>query len=301
MNKFYRTKQGCYGLVNNPYWGRYYRTVPDPAGVEVPDCIDDFMLADNFAKMPAKLLYAIVNFFRRFEKKNIEAQVILLRGEIDVTQWDVVVPLQTVSGASVNSNAKSLCNLFTGEMMSEYPSGWVYAGTMHLHPGVLDAYWSSVDDRNELNNPGMHCTIGRVSENKFNICCSICLRGNRYVFAPDLLIDDVFLLAENKQNSTLLYVDDNIPAISPKAYEQVKEYSYVKIGAKTSITPKILPDVKLSGYEYWWDTGLYNDDGFIVEKPVTQAEILANIENYLFSATPDEVDELFEKISTYFF
>lgn len=291
MDKFYRTKQGCYGLVNNPYWGKYYRSVPDPAGVEVPDCINNFMLANNFAKLDAGILYAIVDFFRRFEKQGIEAQVILLRGEEDPAKWNVVVPKQTVTGGSVSSNATSLCNLFTGEIMTEYPTGWVYAGTMHLHPGALDAYWSSVDDANELNNPGMHCTIGKLKDNSFNICCSICLGGNRYVFSPDVLIDNVFILGENKNNTTLLYDSDYAPKVCQVAYKQVS---------------RNMPLPHNSRYSYW-DTSNYMDYVDVKYPPLkknknkTEEAILHSVEDYIFSATPEEIDSLFEKLSTYFF
>lgn len=300
MDKFYRTKSGCYGLVNNPYWGKYYRAIPDPAGVEVPDCIDDFMLAENFAKLPSKTLYSIVDFFRHFEEKRIEAQVILLRGEEDVSLWRVVVPAQIVTGGSVSSNSKSLCDLLTGEMFTEYPDGWVYAGTMHLHPGNLDAFWSSTDDENEINNPGMHCTVGYVSQHKFNICCSICLGGNRYVFQPDAVIDNVLLLGENKQNTTLMYCDYGVVQPHPKSFEQVKEFgikSYVKTGTQNypyRTTKEINPHFDALGMYDW-------DNDVLLTGLDPQEKILDDIEKYMFGATPDEIDELFVKISRFYF
>lgn len=294
MDKFYRTNKGCYGLVNNPYWGKYYREIPDPAGVPVPEQVNNFALDSNFAKLPSTLLFSIVSFFRYYDKRNIEAQVILLRGEDDVTLWRVVVPAQVVSGASVNSNAKSLCDLITGEKFTDYPDGWLYAGTMHLHPGTLDAYWSTTDDRNELNNPGMHCTIGSVSKLTFNICCSICLGGKRYVFQPDKLIDDVLLLGEHKCNTTVMYVDYGVELPHDNAYKQVVTIGQTYAKTSYNTTKKINPHFDALGMYEWWD------DDVLVSATDPQEKILDDIEKYVLTATDDEIDSLFEKLGRFY-
>jgi len=190
LKKFIRTKKdGCFALSNNKLWGPYYIPYHDPEGEDTPDYIEDHYLDPNFAKLPNDLFNKIFTLFNAFDNKSMEVQVVLGRAQSDIRRWTAFVPEQHNTLTSVNANLLNMVNIETGEESSGLPTQYIYAGTKHLHPNNMGAFWSTTDDTSELKNPGMHCTISKTSGNKFNICASICLKGNRYVYKPSDLIE----------------------------------------------------------------------------------------------------------------
>ncbi len=194
---FVRTKDSCYKLQKSSYWGEYYIPIKDPKGVEKPAELDYLWLKQEFDKLPFHLLQGIVTFFRcymnmhgsGYVQGSTEVQVCLLRGAEDPSQWKVVVPKQVVTAVTVDAATAQTCDLFTGEEYTVFPpEGYCHSGSIHSHAG-MSSFWSGRDDKGELGVPGMHCTIGVIKPDSFDICSSIVLNGKRYIFQPNQLID----------------------------------------------------------------------------------------------------------------
>jgi hypothetical protein len=125
----------------------------------------------------------------RYIEGATEVSVCLLRSETDPSQWKVVVPLQEVTAVTVDARTEYSCDLFTGEEYTVFPpEGWLHAGSLHSHQ-QMDAFWSSRDDQGELEVPGMHCTVGSITDHSFSICSSIVLNKNRYIYDPRHLLE----------------------------------------------------------------------------------------------------------------
>lgn len=53
----------------------------------------------------------------------------------------------------------------------------------------MHAFWSGRDDEGELGVPGLHCTVGQLTQDSFEICASVVQNRKRYVFDPLLFLD----------------------------------------------------------------------------------------------------------------
>lgn len=182
---------GCYEIIND-HWGTRLQRTYDPEGVAItPEELDTFELSPKYVKIPKILFNKILSFFGVFD---IEAQVILIRRENDLSCWDALIPRQVNTTGSVSADKKQLISLTTGKEYTSIPDGWFESGTAHSHPS-FQAFWSGVDDASELKATGVHFTVGG-NVNQFTICTSICIGGKRYVYEPSVLIDSKF--AKNK-------------------------------------------------------------------------------------------------------
>lgn len=55
---------------------------------------------------------------------------------------------------------------------------------------TMSAFHSSVDDKSDLAQPGMHLVVGRIgSKNRYEVCVSIVQKGERHVVSADKLVD----------------------------------------------------------------------------------------------------------------
>jgi hypothetical protein len=247
--KTIRTKKdGVYGLTINSLHGAYWRKVNDPDGVETPDFIDNFELLPDYPRLPRKLFGAIVNFFNHFEKLNREVQVLLYRNDEDLSEWRVMVPKQENTIASVKADLTMQVDLITEEVVDDLPENWLFAGTMHLHPGNLGAFWSATDDESELKNPGLHCTIGHLGRKVLDICVSVTMNGNRYTFSPIAVIDGAQIL--NKSEKTHSYTLQN-------SYSDCKQkFGEIFSEIVTAFVSPAIAKSKLAPYQYqnkWWE------------------------------------------------
>lgn len=208
--KYFRASDGVYKRIDSP-WGVYYAKVPDPKGKEKPPQINEFQINPDFSKLPAHLLQAIITLFRQYlrspeppkhkspinylntlqqqKDETTEVQVSLLRKEDDPDVWKVVVPKQIVGAVTVDATLAESCDILTGEEYNVFPPiGWVHAGSCHSHHS-MPCFWSGRDDQGELGVPGMHCTVGYLTNEQFGICCSIVLNKKRYVVDPPHCLD----------------------------------------------------------------------------------------------------------------
>lgn len=192
-------KNGALGADHFPGHGTVLRPVEDPEGVSLnADMLKAIRLEPDFPKLPARLANRIsdlyVKMLNRASEEGVtlyasggqkEVSVVLLRDDATMKEWRVLVPTQVVGGASVEADYDlPLCDIETGEEVKNFPpDGWSVAGTSHSH-NTMGAFFSSVDDRNELPQPGVHFVCGSFTKVKedydFRVAMSIVYHGMRY-------------------------------------------------------------------------------------------------------------------------
>lgn len=195
-------KGGAVGADYFPGHGTILRPVDDPDGVALdPELFTAIRLDPNFQKIPASLANRISDLYVTMLGRQKEAgftfnltdsqkevSVVLLRDEETQTKWRVLVPTQVVGGASVEADyTKPLCDIETGEKVEQFPPpGWLHAGSSHSH-NTMGAFFSSVDDKNELPMPGVHFVLGGFRQStdegvswNFDVAASIVYHHRRF-------------------------------------------------------------------------------------------------------------------------
>lgn len=139
----------------------------------------------------------------------------------------------------------------------------------------MQSFWSSVDDKSELKNPGVHITIGGDWVN-FTCCASICLNGKRYVYHPSVLIEGVFVKKEKGGKHEYDILSHKFTEVSDKV--------------KTYITQKVYNVVAWTGYKL----------PAIPEKTVaTTSNLKLEIEDLLWAGvTTDEIKRIVDKVES---
>jgi len=173
-------------------WGAYYQQIPDPLAT-VDKVPVEFQLRPDIPKIPYSLWSAIIDLYFHYARiSSLEVSVLLLRDAATKQQWKVVVPKQTVTGASVHAEDFANCiDLITGEVYDQFPpAGWLHAGSSHSHH-VMSCSFSAVDDANELDVPGAHILVRSISLAKMEYVpdASIVQQRKRYKIAAADLIE----------------------------------------------------------------------------------------------------------------
>ena len=195
--KLIRTKQdGAYTQKSSAAWGKYFKKVDDPEGVSYNPA-KKFKLPDQFPKLPNYLWRKVIKLYRDHVRpinrtQNIDAnevQVNFIRNMADLNQWRVLVPQQRVSSAHVESDMSKLVDLESGEEYDHFPPvGWAAAGTSHSH-NTMGAFFSGTDDHSELDQPGMHIVVGRITPDTYEVIASIVLDKRRFKLPIYDLVD----------------------------------------------------------------------------------------------------------------
>ena len=213
-------RDGCWQVRSNA-WGQFLAPCDDPdANAELTDeSLDAFELHTGLDKIPADLWSRWIQLCLHFgeaKQGDLEVSCLLLRSEFDKSIWRILVPVQEVSGASVRVDSFDMSiDITTGEVVEQYPpAGWIPAGTSHSHNSMPLARFSSVDDANELGNPGLHIVISHVDVNKRTYVPTASVTANkRRFYLPDCSeVVDLTPMGESFHESVL----DIIDAYKPK-------------------------------------------------------------------------------------
>jgi hypothetical protein len=205
-----RTNLGVFTIGQSPAWGKFLQPCADPEAKQIDkDMLEKIFLNPDFPKLPAHLWARIVRLYFYFCDSNnktvdekTEVSVLFLRKEPELTEWRVLVPTQEVGAASVDAKFEKCCDIVTGEEVVGFPPpGWVHAGSSHSHQ-TMGAFFSGVDDKNELSVPGMHIVVGKIHDgtkhrdsdgkptrSSYEMKCSIVLRNRRFIVDYDQVID----------------------------------------------------------------------------------------------------------------
>ena len=337
---YFRAPDGVYKLIDSP-WGSYYSKVPDPKGKEKPVELEQFHLNPEFSKLPAELLQAIITLFRVYLKptktspgkhatyteSTTEVQVTLLRNEEDPNIWKVVVPKQVVGSVTVDALLKESCDILTGEEYNIFPPlGWVMAGSTHSHHS-MSSFWSGRDDMGELGVPGMHCTVGRLTEKEFSICCSIVLNGKRYIVEAEDCLDLSLTTAATPMKGDTCHswmCNLNSGTVHSKVHEYITQKSYVapqsnkryslstwapqaSYGKKKSPRYDTPNDYAKWGGDYWTNSGWDSSDwatkydyrtSKISEEEISAQELMDYLNSNMFQQELNGIVEMLYTISS---
>jgi len=160
-------RNGCFSVRTN-HWGHYMAPCDDPDATPEFTVADanDFHVPDDLVRIPADLWQRWVqlafHFAPKTDTRSLEVGVRILVNDAG-DKYRILVPKQSVSTGSVHAtDFDNSIDIETGEVVeSWWPSGWNPCGSSHSH-GAMNAFFSSVDDNNELGDPGLHITVGGI-------------------------------------------------------------------------------------------------------------------------------------------
>jgi hypothetical protein len=243
-----RTRRDGVWEVYNGVWGSYIRPTDDPDANVVIDeeNLKQFELKEDIHRIPAELWAKWVKLCFHFVDKvnsSVEVSIRILRSQDDPSVYRFLVPMQQVSGASVRvENFDTAVDIETGEEITQYPpDGWIPVGSSHSH-NTMQAFFSAVDDKYELDDPGIHLVIGSIDTKnmKYAIAASVVGSHRRFIVEYGKLVDATPIDNAEFHEKVLDYVDASPP----------------KVKSFTSKTSAVIPTKwtkKVSKTEDWYN------------------------------------------------
>ena len=216
-----RTRRDGVWEVYDGVWGSYIRQADDPdANVVIDeDNLNQFELKEDIHRIPADLWAKWVKLCYHFVDKvssSVEVSIRILRNQDDPSQYRFLVPKQKVSGASVRVETfDTAVDIATGEEITQYPpDGWIPVGSSHSH-NTMQAFFSGVDDKYELDDPGIHLVIGSIDTKtmKYAIAASVVGSHRRFIVEYDKLVDATAIDGAEFHKKVLDYVDTSPPKV----------------------------------------------------------------------------------------
>ena len=217
----FRTRRDGVWEVYNGVWGSYIRPTDDPdANVVIDeDNLNQFELKEDIHRIPADLWTKWVKLCYHFVDKvssSVEVSIRILRNQDNPSQYRFLVPMQQVSGASVRVETfDTAVDIATGEEITQYPpDGWIPVGSSHSH-NTMQAFFSGVDDKYELDDPGIHLVIGSIDTKnmKYAIAASVVGSHRRFIVEYDKLVDASPIDGAEFHKKVLEYVDTSPPKV----------------------------------------------------------------------------------------
>jgi len=150
----YSGDDGVYRYINN----KLYTAISKVEQVFEGDKLEENLISINIPKIPYETFHKIHEFFKEIYRKYNSEVAILLWYNFSTDKWEVEVPKQTVTGATVNYKREEK---ITSKLETE---GYLCVGTIHSHC-EMSAFHSGTDDEDEYQFDGLHITIGRVISN----------------------------------------------------------------------------------------------------------------------------------------
>jgi hypothetical protein len=276
-------KDGCFEFYEGG-WGTYLRPIDDPdANVIISkEDLTSFTLKEEIYKIPADLWQRWIQLCFHFVDKvasTVEVSVRILRNESDPSKYRFLVPEQKVTAASVRANDfNKAIDIETGEVISSYPPvGWIPVGSSHSH-NTMTAFFSGVDDKYELTDPGIHIVVGSINTTtrKYNPKASVTAGGRRFIIPYTDILDATPIENVTFHEEVLGYVDYSPPVVT---YHKNKS-SYIKNKSSSwsqRNTTKYLPPANNEKYKdpfYYQDS--FSDDSEEYLKYWTSIETKAN-------------------------
>ncbi len=185
---------GCFRQVSTAY-GRYLAKSRDPlCDGELPaGALKTFELHADPPRIPELLWNAWVKLcFHLVEKDNgVEVGCRILRCISKPSEWRILIPDQSVTGASVHSEGfDHSIDLITGETIPSYPpEDWQPMGTSHSH-NTMESFFSATDDSTELGDPGLHIVVGSIDldKNTYTLKASITASRRRFIIDHNMVV-----------------------------------------------------------------------------------------------------------------
>lgn len=213
------SEDGTWEVYKGP-WISYLRPCSDPEAnvVITKEHLEHFEVREDIHRVPADLWARWIKLCFYFVDKvpsQMEVSVRFLRNATNPSEYRAVVPKQKVTAASVKADNFDECiDLATGEEFTSYPpEGWVPVGSSHSH-NTMAAFFSGVDDKYELGDPGIHLTVGGINTKsmRYEIAASVTGNNRRFKLHYDKLIDATPVEGVSFHEDVIKYVDYSTPA-----------------------------------------------------------------------------------------
>ena len=218
---FYRIpKNSIYRYIDNKLYSGLVEVGQEAPAAKTGIC------SIKIPKLSREMVNQIHSFFQLvYEKYSTEA-VVLLWYHFDKHIWNLEVPTQEVSGASVSYERDDK------EVKQLEKDGFTLVGSIHSH-GQMGAFHSGTDDEDEYNFDGLHITIGRVNTGP-EYACRFIMKDMAYKLEPHTCMD--------------------IPVQQPVCPEQWLSKVKQKTYKKTTVIPYIQPGLPNMDDERdaWW-------------------------------------------------
>lgn len=253
---------GCWEVYNGT-WGSYLRSTfdPDANAVITEEHLKHFELNENIHRIPAELWAKWIKLcFYYVDKVQscVEVSMRILRSESDPSVYRFLVPRQKVCGASVRVDSfDEAIDLDTGEEITSYPpEGWIPVGSSHSH-NTMQAFFSGVDDKYELGDPGIHIVVGSIDTKnmKYTMAASVVGSGRRFLVEYDKLIDATPIPGQDFHPKVIDYVDYTSPVTTYSTKGGFTNYSTTKWTKKESKSIDYNNPINWG----WWDGDAESD------------------------------------------
>lgn len=263
LNVLRTRRSGVWEVYDGP-WGSYLRMTDDPeANVEITeDHLKKFELKENIHKIPPELWSRWVKLCFYFVDKvpdSVEVSIRILRKEDNPSEYRFLVPEQKVSGASVRvDNFDKAIDIETGEEIEQYPpAGWIPVGSSHSH-NTMQAFFSGIDDKYELDDPGIHLVIGSIDTKnmKYTIASSVVGSRRRFEVSYDKLVDATPVEGITFHPKVLDYVDWTTPT---QFLNKNTKTSLITVPTKWTKKESKSTKSKFDSMEHW---GWSSDDNY---------------------------------------
>jgi hypothetical protein len=265
MPSILRTRRdGVFEVYTSP-WGSYIRPTDDPdANVEITEeHLEKFELREEIHRIPADLWARWVKLCFYFVDKvpnSVEVSIRILRSEEDPSKYRFLIPRQKVSGASVRVDSfDKAIDIETGEEITQYPpTGWIPVGSSHSH-NTMQAFFSGIDDKYELDDPGIHLVVGSIDSKtmKYAIAASVVGSRRRFTLEYDKLVDATPVSDVEFHPKVIDYVDWTSPV---SVFTKGTFVSYPTTWKKKETKTRNITDKIKSSYDDPSNWGWSNDE-----------------------------------------
>lgn len=166
MSKLIIHKDKVYRTIESPFYNGY-----EPVDISE----DEPTLAWKGGKIPIAVWHEVLSFFKwSYDETKSETQVRLLYHP-EKNHWVAwAFPQEHGTGMT----AKEIDGEEKDKQRSKF-SGYTACGTVHHHCSS-GAFQSSVDHKNEINQDGIHLTVGHMDKDEYDLDARVCRKGVMY-------------------------------------------------------------------------------------------------------------------------
>lgn len=120
-----------------------------------------------------------LSFFRRVWREYRSECELQLYVSQQQSKFLLICPEQEVTGVSVR---------YKRQPTNTVPATFLRVGSIHSHCN-FNAFHSTIDERDEITEDGLHVTFGNVDRQEISIAATICVRKHRFVTYPNEVIE----------------------------------------------------------------------------------------------------------------
>lgn len=131
-----------------------------------------------------------------------------------------------------------------------YQQGFTLNGTIHSHCNA-SAFQSGTDEKDETNQPGVHITLGHVSQDEIEVHGRVTYRGVQYPIHWNEWLDEITGMPDDSDKFVITLEKDRVNGYSyPEQWDDTLYEAPASVRTRTVSSPSGWPD---RGYGYGFD------------------------------------------------